>query len=364
MYSRLVLASTALVVMGAYAHASDVTQQGSSWTGFYLGVGGGGAANFSGTDGAGYSVIDLDGTETNDALSGFVDDGFDAGADFFDGTTQFGSFTADCDGAAEVGCEGDVRTAASIGDGERFIPVALFDEITEILNGGDGGNPYDGENHTGLPSAYGTAEVGLDWQLGSSLVLGLNGGFNFGQAEIQNGSAGGIDSDYEVDDVDAEGNADYVTELSTTLQIGNSWTVGSRAGYLLNDSNLLFIAGGYVSAKAKLSASYSSTSNAEVDEGAEDFDMDSEFYVSSSSEEWLHGYYIGAGMESLITENISFKMEYRFSDLGSLSTQTDYSTEIAVGDSEPKATGFAGAGVSAESQPLIHAVRATVAWRF
>jgi opacity protein-like surface antigen len=38
----------------------------------------------------------------------------------------------------------------------------------------------------------------------------------------------------------------------------------------------------------------------------------------------MNGYYVGGGLESMFTDNMSFKLEYRFADLGSIETSQDY----------------------------------------
>jgi opacity protein-like surface antigen len=79
----------------------------------------------------------------------------------------------------------------------------------------------------------------------------------------------------------------------------------------------------------------------------------------------MNGYYVGGGLESMFTDNMSFKLEYRFADLGSIETSQDYSTGFdAADDGEDDATGDAEAGVSAKANPLVHSVRATINWRF
>jgi opacity protein-like surface antigen len=79
--------------------------------------------------------------------------------------------------------------------------------------------------------------------------------------------------------------------------------------------------------------------------------------ANSSDDDWLDGYYLGGGVEALLTDNVSFKMEYRFSDLGTIKTSKYYEV-----DAEPH--GYAAAGVEAEANPTVHAIRATVNWRF
>jgi len=74
----------------------------------------------------------------------------------------------------------------------------------------------------------------------------------------------------------------------------------------------------------------------------------------------LNGYYLGGGVETLLTENVSFKMEYRFADLGSI----EHPSVILMRLTSEKHRDIAVAGVKAEANPIVHAIRATINWRF
>lgn len=366
----LFVSGFALALLGTSSLAADVDPAAPSWTGFYFGVGGGGAFNSSETDAAGYSAIDMndDGDDIND--NGFgIDDGFDngelddgaTGYELTDGGTKFGAFTAMCD--ADVGCAAEMESYAIMGNGS--VPSGIFDEVNEILNGGSG-RDTGGENDTGTTSAFATAETGFDYQIGNQFLIGLNASFDLGEASVKNSAAGGADVDlYANDDGDyLDADSDNVAELSTELEFGNSYSLGGRAGFLLNDSNLLFASGGFVSTKASLKANYSHTSSSDADEDDEDVELQTQFDVESSDDEWMNGYYVGGGLESMFTDNMSFKLEYRFADLGSIETSQDYSTSFNAEDDGDFATGDAEAGVSAKANPLVHSVRATINWRF
>jgi outer membrane immunogenic protein len=86
------------------------------------------------------------------------------------------------------------------------------------------------------------------------------------------------------------------------LSMDNSWSIGARAGYLTSPGTLLFVTGGYtqvlMSDKLSIGGPFPDTS---VSAHVPDFG----------------GGFIGAGAETLITDHISLRGEYRFTDFGS-----------------------------------------------
>ena len=82
----------------------------------------------------------------------------------------------------------------------------------------------------------------------------------------------------------------------------NSWSIGARAGYLTSPGTLLFVTGGYtqvlMSDKLSIGEPFPETT------------------VSAHVPNFGGGF-IGAGAETLITEHISLRGEYRFTDFGS-----------------------------------------------
>jgi outer membrane immunogenic protein len=313
---------------------------------------------FSDTDASGGALIAGEGLENinGEGLSGpLIDDA---------SGVEFGSAYYDCPEPST--CSFSIGNQVSIGDGAGVFTTEelnfLLGEGAALLNGGD-------DNDTGKAGAFGTIEAGFDYQVGSNFVIGLNAAFNLASTSIENSAAtaGVVDFNGFADGFgsqDVEGTT--TGALDTELELGNSWSIGGRAGFLASDSILLFVSGGYVSTKAELSASYNMESDnylfTDIERiGEADAGFGARAGVSSSDDEWLNGYYLGGGVETLLTENVSFKMEYRFSDLGSIETSKGYSYEE---DPDGDAYGIALAGVEAEANPIVHAIRATVNWRF
>jgi outer membrane immunogenic protein len=104
--------------------------------------------------------------------------------------------------------------------------------------------------------------VGYNWDLGSQLVVGLEGDLNYDWNEE---SIGGDD-----------------------FNTGMNWSARARVGYAM-DRALLFAAGGYTGTNI---------------EGAGDDDT-------------LHGWTIGAGVDYALTDRMFTRVEYRYNDFGS-----------------------------------------------
>ena len=189
---------------------------------------------------------------------------------------------------------------------------------------------------------FGTIEAGADYQLGSSVVIGLLANYDFGKAKMDNQS----DSVVFVDDTPGPGfsivdTATYKTEW----EIGDSWAIGGRLGFLAMDDALIYAMAGYTQAKVKSESSLFGDHNANF-----------AFHTSDSS--WEDGWFVGGGIEALLTHNISLKAEYRYNDYGSV----DRDDSI---DTNPGAPfDYFRAGSEQEGDVTVHSVRAVLSYRF
>ena len=97
---------------------------------------------------------------------------------------------------------------------------------------------------------------------------------------------------------------------NVSFEIEDQWALGLRFGYLPTPSTLLYLAGGYTQATIGdifFSASINNSSE-EISESISG---------SLAGDQELSGYFIGGGVETKLTSNITLKLEYRYADFGS-----------------------------------------------
>ena len=331
---------SAFVVMGT-AEAADVPAPADSWTGFYIGAGGGAAFSFADMGAAGYGNFyteDWDGGEQSWAPYG---GGYSSSEDW-----------------------GRVFSAAGFGNAGNA--ASAFNSFVNGLIDDDG----DGDQ--GEVSFFGRIEGGFDYQLSPQFLIGINGGFSFGKTEISGSGQGGggwSPSGFLIGPPVILPAEELITpvpfgssgggSVEADVELGNSWSIGGRAGFLPMENVLIFVTGGYTQINAEISASY------EGEAYGSGFlrgpgSMGANWNIDSSESEWLDGYYVGGGVETLLNENISFKVEYRYADYGSIETSDEFTT----GEGEFLNFWEASTGVSAEADITVHSVFATVNWRF
>jgi outer membrane immunogenic protein len=108
----------------------------------------------------------------------------------------------------------------------------------------------------------GTVVIGYDRQLASGWVAGVFADFDFA-------------------DISAEGSG-------IDVDLNHAWSIGARLGGLVTPKTLLYATGGYTQAE-----------------------FNSDVLGISGAED---GYFVGAGIEHMLRENWSLKLEYRYSD--------------------------------------------------
>jgi opacity protein-like surface antigen len=352
----IALSGVALGMFVSAANAADAVVLSSDWTGFSIGVGGGGTFNFSNTTAAGGGGMHVSGS-------------FDSGDGSFDqfvygssGSSNYGELRVTNDDNSSGYGYAEMFSAATIG-GEPAAASAIAYIVEHFSDSGYSSDGNPGDNDTGMAGFMGTARAGYDHQFGS-FVFGLDAAYNFGKTEISNG-ASAIGGGYAYASGDGNGDASGYGSgaggLTSSLELGNSWSVGGRAGFLVSESTLLFGSAGYQQTKATLSARFSGYADAgTVENGDAEADASAGFDISASESEWMDGFYVGAGIEQLLSSNISLKLEYRFSDLGSIETSNEVDESLS-------GSGYGGhwmTAVEAEAEPTVHAVTATINFRF
>lgn len=116
--------------------------------------------------------------------------------------------------------------------------------------------------------------AGYDHHVTPNVVLGVEGGFSLG-ADDRVGPYG---------DDNASFNPSYSFDLS------------ARAGYVLGERTLLYARGGYANVRSRLTR-----------------DIED---VTVSSRDNYDGWFAGGGVERKLLDNVSTRVEYRYSDFG------------------------------------------------
>ena len=187
-------------------------------------------------------------------------------------------------------------------------PVDIFELNGDLDFGGEG--------------YLGRLEAGYDFQFGQRVVLGAFADYTFNNAESQVGLFGdycleGYDSGTGGPGTPDDCDNNIVTatgDLTYTLETGDSWSVGGRAGFLVNPQTLLYGLGAFTRQNMKADL----TLNTGVDV------IGSQELLSYDYER--DGWTFGLGMQTMLTERLSTKLEYR-------NTQWD-ENEIILGDAD------------------------------
>jgi outer membrane immunogenic protein len=143
---------------------------------------------------------------------------------------------------------------------------------------------FDGLGSTG---GFGTISIGADYQFTSRWVAGAFGEYDFESL--------GSDASINIPDqpLSAHGGID----------VNGKASVGVRLGYLFSPDTLWYVSGGY---------SNLSLSDFHLNVVGSDPDISATAKTPN-----LSGGFIGVGAETLITEHISLRVEYRYTDFGS-----------------------------------------------
>jgi len=195
----------------------------------------------------------------------------------------------------------------------------------------------DGDLDFGGEGFVGRLEGGYDLQVGPHFVLGTFGDYTFSNAETQVGLFG----EYCLYDNNGQddclfGITSGEADLTYTLETGDSWSVGGRAGVLVNPQTLFYGLGAFTRQNMKADL----TLNTGID------GIGSQELLSYDYER--DGWTFGLGVQTMLTDRLSTKLEYR-------NTQWDES-EIILGD--------ANAGLIRNEDSTIQLFTAGLSWKF
>jgi outer membrane immunogenic protein len=177
---------------------------------------------------------------------------------------------------------------AGLGGGITAFNSELHAQPGPALSGNPGAAgafaSFDGLGATG---GFFELNAGADYQVNSWLVVGAFFDFDFENTRSEiNVSVPGAPF-----------------EAHSKLNIDNKWSIGGRLGYLASPGTLLFVSGGFTQANM---------SNLNVSAGGPFPSVATAITVPSFS-----GGFVGAGAETKLTEHISIRGEYRWTDFGS-----------------------------------------------
>lgn len=217
------------------------------------------------------------------------------------------------------------------------------DTINEpVFQCGDGGDPslrdfVDSLSADDLGAFYGllTVEAGFDYDFGG-FVLGILGNYDF------NG-----DNDAEAENNNTETDGDF-TDHSIRAELDDTWFLGARAGFTTggifgnaNNTSLIYVLGGYTWANGKAETSLDFQCCAGDHSG--DLAVDEDGSVD--------GWTLGGGIETMIWDAVSLKLEYRHDFLDDI--DWDVCDDEECGQRETGKVDFSR-----------DTVRAVLSWRF
>ena len=241
--------------------------------------------------------------------------------------------------AADIPARGPAIAPAPV----IFAPAFTWTGFYVGLNGGYGGSkfeyPYNGEicsrddcvPYGGKPSITSGGglfggQIGYNWQFGNGFVLGAEADYQWSNIEGKVNINGAI--------------SDLSAELAAGSEITSFGTVRARLGYGW-DRTLLYVTGGWAYGRVKSGGAISLCGDADCFDGS--------LSKRSSGSGWT----LGAGLEYAITNNLSFKTEYLYVDLGKKSL---YSATYDLGRIDATA--------ALDVDTRFHVVRAGLNWRF
>jgi outer membrane immunogenic protein len=207
-------------------------------------------------------------------------------------------------------------TGCYIGAGGGY---GMYNQQSQYI---DNGAVFGLSNDNGGRGWFGTVQVGCDYQIGSSIVIGAFGDYDFS----------GIKGDMTV--------PAFVPAGVGEEKLKSSWAAGGRIGWLPFQQLLVFVSGGYTQARFdQVNLNFATTG------------LPTGFSLAKHT---YSGWFLGSGYEYSIgwMPGLFWKTEYRFAD---------YSADpVAV---IVTATG-AGTGDSIDSHKRVHTVRSELVWRF
>jgi outer membrane immunogenic protein len=211
-----------------------------------------------------------------------------------------------------------VATAALLAAGQTAIAADILPEAEPIadwtgfhigIGGGYGSVLHEGDafasfesivlgadlDDVGDEGGILTVEAGFDLQLSDRFVVGILGDFTWADFESEATSRFAVSQ----------------TLIETGIGIGleDMWTIAGRFGFLSSPDTLWYGLVGWTHADVEFEGEFSKGK----------IGQEPSFEFSFDDSESVDGLTVGAGVDHMFTDNISGKLEYRYTDLGEIS---------------------------------------------
>jgi len=189
-----------------------------------------------------------------------------------------------------------------------------------------------GSDGTSSDGVQGTLTLGYDRQIHSGLLVGIFGDYTFGDLKNETAMGG-----YSALGLLFFPPLVFPEPAYLKTEIGNSWSIGGRIG-LIREKTLWYGFAGYTQA---------------------DLDWDHSVYIAGepagggSGSEKLKGYFLGLGVEHQFFQNVSLKLEYRYTNYDKVKFGASY------GGGWPLETHYS----EFRADPDIHSIRLGVNWK-
>jgi len=209
-----------------------------------------------------------------------------------------------------------------------FLQIYPFDLYSIGLRSDMGGDGW-----------IGTVEGGYDLQLGSSWVVGIQGDYTWSHIDGKASIFGDVCYEFPItgtNDGDDDCSLNVVSDtpdITYTLETGDSWSVLGRAGYLFTPTTLIYGIGGYTHTTMNANLSLNSDLTDSVELLSYEYDRD--------------GWTYGGGIETIVANDVSLKLEYR-------ATSWSESQDIPF---------YENAGIRFEDEAMIQTIRGVISWR-
>jgi len=154
---------------------------------------------------------------------------------------------------------------------------------------------------------FGTLSLGYDAVVGSTLFGG------FADLNLQDVSAHASTVDTTPSSVGGGPDLPATATLSHKIGLGASVDIGARLGLLASERTLVYALAGasfaQIDAKSTIAVQHDASSAL------------SNFSLTTETNVWRPGFTVGAGVEYMLTENVSLQTEYRYADYGKIKSQ-------------------------------------------